>query len=341
MRSPMPDELALPHFEERLWAELADLHRDGAPRRLPEPGAGGGPPRRPRRAALAAAGIVAVAGIGAAALVLGAGGDGDATRSEAVAGGRPAIDPDATILHKVVRQMGDPTIDAEESWYDEVTAAYRRRMTAADGRVLTDSGWPEPPALDQRPDPDLTDNLSGIGLCNPETRQAIDENAQYRPCDPATTPWYPEHAQRRVDYCASDYVDETVAYSLLPGPENVAARVRSGDLVVTGTEALDGRDLLRVENPDGDFDVVWLVDPDTYETVQTSVSSDALPGLAQVTTYERLPRTAANLALLSPPVPDGFVAATEAAPCEANPWPGGHGVAGGDVEAEIDAGNRP
>jgi hypothetical protein len=43
--------------------------------------------------------------------------------------------------------------------------------------------------------------------------------------------------------------------------------------------------------------------------------------MGTVTTWQRLPRTADNLALLSPPVPDGF-AAGRGSSCDGKPWPG-------------------
>jgi hypothetical protein len=316
MRSPIPDELALPHFEDRLWAELADLHREGA---------GGPPPRRPRRGLLAAAGVVAVAGIGTAALALAAGGDGE-RESETVAGGRPVIDPDATIVYKVMRPVGDPSLNIEEEWFDEVTAASRHRVTAADGSLLTDSGWPEPPGIDERPAAHIPADASGLNLCNPETRSMVvldpETGIEDRPCDPAVTPWFPQHEVRTVDYCSSTYRDATRDYFREPGPLNYRELVKSHGFTVTGTEVLDGRELLRIEYPpSGVAEAHALVDPDTYEAVQETVGGGLVPALGQVTTWQRLPRTEENLALLTPPVPDGF-AAGRGSDCDGRPWPG-------------------
>ncbi len=108
-----------------------------------------------------------------------------------MAGGRPSIDPDATILYKIVRPIGDPGLNTEETWYDEVTAASRRRITAADGSLLTDAGWPEAPGVDEGPAADIPDDASGVGLCNPETREMVevdDDGIESHPCDPAVTP---------------------------------------------------------------------------------------------------------------------------------------------------------
>jgi hypothetical protein len=76
--------------------------------------------------------------------------------------------------------------------------------------------------------------------------------------------------------------------------------LETGDIVVDGTEQRDGQELIRLRNHDSSY--VYLVDPETYLPVQETASG-------VVTTYERLPRTPENLALLSPPVPDGFTPA--------------------------------
>ena len=58
-----------------------------------------------------------------------------------------------------------------------------------------------------------------------------------------------------------------------------------------------------------DEEHVTLVDPETYRPVMVL----GYPGssVEYVMTFEYLPRTVENLSLLSPPVPEGFVPATD------------------------------
>jgi hypothetical protein len=220
---------------------------------------------------------------------------------------------DAIIRSTTTWQTGS---GSTERWVDEVTAARRYRYLDAAGEPLLDAGWPEPPAAAEPPDPALGgEPVAQFGQCDPVTRLSMDEQGQLHPCDPGPVPPQPFHAYRAVNYCEQRYADASAPLS--PGPTWGYLRMylETGDIVVDGTEELDGRELIRLRNHDSSF--VYLVDPETYLPVQERQTYPA--GEAPtVTTYERLPRTAENLALLSPPVPDGFELAdlAEIAECD-------------------------
>jgi hypothetical protein len=133
---------------------------------------------------------------------------------------------------------------------------------------------------------------------------------------------------RQVDYCSQQWAD-TDAWAL--PPHNLAQQIRdgleSGELILDGTETVDGRELIRIINakdfgqdqekrrkekilgqdePTGAGDLyVYLVDPDTYRPVQLT----SFPGsdAELVMHFNYLARTPENLALLTPPIPEGFV----------------------------------
>lgn len=304
------DELAMPGFEDRLWSELHQLHARRQGQAGPPPGPA--PRRRWRPGPRALLAVVGTAAAAAAVAVLVV---GDGT----VPGSRPqaaeasveervlaATEPDAgdSIIHQV-RTPGDQA-DADESWYDEVTGARRERTLTADGDVLVDIGWPEPPAADEPPLP--TTSVLGIGDCDPGTRLALDADGNLRSCVPTdTAPPQPMHAVRRVDHCRREYSDVESPVVAHPGWGYLRMYLETGDIVEDGTEQVDGRELIRLRNHDSSY--VYLVDPETYLPVQEIVA--AAPGgtARTVTTFERLERTPDNLALLTPPVPDGFAPA--------------------------------
>jgi hypothetical protein len=222
-----------------------------------------------------------------------------------------------SIVHEI-RREGEGR-DYSESWYDEVTSATRDRTLTADGDPLTDSGWPDPPAVDARRDPALAagDYEPEVGACDPTTRLAPDAEGNLQSCVPDDTlPPQPTHAVRAVDHCRRQYADITGPVVTEPGWGFIRFFLDTGDVVEDGHQEVDGRDLIRIRNEDGSY--VVLVDPETYLPAQ--ITERFLGGEPTVTTYERLERTEENLALLSPPVPDGFtVVSTAGLPCTGNP----------------------
>ena len=159
---------------------------------------------------------------------------------------------------------------------------------------------------------------------------------------PADTSW-PRRFMRTVDHCFGQYQERDEP--MLPG-RNLAQQVRDGlaegKMEIVGREVVDGRELIKVVRvfvPSGrsqswrsitgdgstttttteatdppptrrgssepyESDIVTYVDPETYRPVMVRgyVGSDA----EYTQTYTYLPRTEANLAVLVPPVPDGF-----------------------------------
>lgn len=312
-----PDELPIPHFEDRLWGELAPRWRD---RR-------GGAGRRRRRAMVAAAAALAAAATVTAVAVVGPGGPGPVSRPERAEASvvervREATDEAAeagdSVIHET-RREGDGH-DYVESWYDEVTSAYRRRTVTAGGDPLVDTGWPEPPAVDAEPDPALAARDVEPGGCDPNSRLAADADGNLHPCTPGRSlPPQPSHAFRQVDHCRREYADISSPVVRRPGWDFIRLFLESGDIVEDGRQEVGGRELIRLRNHD---DYVFLVDPETYLPVQ--VTDRSLGGEPVVTTYERLERTPENLALLSPPVPEGFTeGGVTGYGCSGNPPPGG------------------
>lgn len=210
-----------------------------------------------------------------------------------------------------------------ESWHDEVTAAERHRRLSPEGETLLDGGWPEPPGVDEAPHPGLGDReqVTDFGQC--VGGLAMDEQGNIYSCDAGELPPQPFHAYRAVNHCRQEYAETSTPLIRQPGWGYLRLYLETGDIVVDGTEEHDGRELIRLRNEDSSY--VYLVDPETYLPVQETKAS--LDGEApDVTTYERLPRTPENLALLTPPVPEGFVVASTVVPdCDGVTLYGGPG----------------
>jgi hypothetical protein len=272
VRTRHDDELAVPHFHDRLWHELEKEHGS---LRATEPAAPARLVRRRRTLVATAAAVVAVGGA-VAGLVLLAGGD-EPTTSIAPAAESTTTNgatssetsrPDAVVMIEHRNAEGH----VHRSWVDEQTGRKRDLDLDAAGDPEWDSGWL---------------SLTEVG----------DELVI---------------ATREVDHCFREYQDAELrvpietARQALPDDWRVeslpGAIVEDGSLVAEGTEIVDGRELLRYRDVANDG-VVW-VDPRTHDFVKQrySVGSDA----EQTTTYEYLARTPDNLAVLEPQVPPGF-----------------------------------
>jgi hypothetical protein len=296
------DELALPHFEAQLWAEIQARHEDGAWAQRPTGPARAQravprPPsvhRRAVRRSLAAAAALAVIAAVAALSSLGGGGD-DGDRRTAT--GRPpsstALTPtgdeivvktiaaiDEALADSVVHTVSDVAdtndLGDSESWIDEGTGTERWVTKAKDG-VLWDTG----PATAPAPD------------AGPQTTALI----------------------REVDHCFSEYAETTWT---LPPTQSEAERMRDllagGSLVADGTGVVDGHELIRLAEAtqvDGDQprDVVYFVDPATYRPVETRIYEGEPE--QQIVRFEYAPRTPESLAKLVPEVPQGFTKVAE------------------------------
>jgi hypothetical protein len=278
------DEVALPHFEDRLSAELAELHagRRSLGRR-----------RRPSRRTI----VVGVAGLAAAATLLAGFGLLPTTGTEpaeASLAERIMHATDDALADSVVHVESDFTNSSDEAyWFDATSGSFRRLLLDGDGNPSYDNGRPTPPAED------------APAVAAPEGEADL-----------------PAHDERLVNYCHREYTDTHEGPSDIGDtPADISDRLERGDLVQDGTETVDGRELLRlrdvaVANLPDDFAVEQfvLVDPDTYRPVQINADRGGPEEL--VMTFEYLPRTAENLAQLSPPVPDGFTRVDELRPCE-------------------------
>lgn len=322
---PGPDEaLPLPHFEERLLATLRDRHAsapwegpdiatdDGpATDMAPLPGPARPARRAPRVAAVAAVAVL-VAGVAAAIVV-----SRDPRTSIDPAAPRQAptvpppsfTAPEPPVLEAeeqevldaingametqvVHTQMTRPGLRAE-AWNDFRSGLDRERSLAPDGAPWTDMGPAEPPALDI-PEP--------IGVADTL------------------------HVHRRlVDHClrqVSDYPGDLI----VGGGEAEVIRngVEGGELEIVGTEVVGGRELVKLGPAPGTaaISVVYL-DPETLLPVETTRGELRY-------TFEYLPRTAENLALMVPPEPPEYPEvptmadddARRVAGCAIPDWPG-------------------
>ncbi|MGH9229386.1 MAG: hypothetical protein ACRD07_11805 [Acidimicrobiales bacterium] len=301
MSTQLDDELVLPHFEDRLWVELARLHPDPDERAA---AITDGPDRRRRLLTAVAAAVAAGVAVGGAAL-LASGGDGPSTSiappaqpapstapattdpaqpgvdappgpwitSDAVTGIPPT--PPTTVEHP--RTRPDAVVFVEQRnagghvdhrWVDEATGRSRDLQLDADGSPVHDSGWL-----------DVEETPAGLSF-----------------------------RIRAVDYCFAEYIETDWTPPARPNNgtpdwhEDVRDDVDRGVLVPDGTEVVDGRELLRYRAPD--YEGVTWADPNTYAPVKVHnyVGSDA----EYTQTYQYLPRTPENLALLEPVVPPGF-----------------------------------
>jgi hypothetical protein len=327
MTSDPHDELAAPHFEDHLWSRLDELYRTRHDRPIASVSTGVRADRR--RALLAVAAVAATLTIAAVAAGRGTSlvtsGEGisppvapggtelatavpGTTPGSAAAGTAVETDPLLTttpdeVKARIIAALGPgtgPWIVHEtrretEVWIDQVTSARRYRSFDAGGRTKRDSGWPEPPGPDDLPYERLH---PGVGMCDPATRLAMDASGALRPCDPGVQPPQPTHAERIVDHCRRTYSKTTGPLVRDTGLGYIAAFLGTGDISLDGSADVGGRRLIRLRNRAGTF--VFLVDPDSYLPVRIDMGGS-------VTTYEHLPRTPQNLALLTPPVPPGFV----------------------------------
>jgi hypothetical protein len=316
------DDVALPHFEDRLWDELAELHAH----RRTSPTSPISPPapaalrrRRTRRTrrivAVAATGIAA-----AATLVAGLGvlPGSEPEPAEASLAERIIAATEDAVTDSVVHTAQDNTstgINDMESWTDATSGWSRSLSLHADGTPVTEFGQPRPPDPGDRapasqgppvpecpPSPETPEGE--VITCPRPDRDSVD---------------YPTLDARSVDYCTETYYESWRPWTRInsdSSPRAIAERLAAGQLARDGTETVDGRELIRLhdvataELPD-DFaiDQFYLVDPETYRPVQAYGDRG---GPEEFTlTFEYLPRTPENLALLAVEVPDGFTATDE------------------------------
>jgi hypothetical protein len=204
--------------------------------------------------------------------------DAGAVQQQIVATLEEALD--SSIVHS--RREGG---QLQEEWIDQSTGAERHLLPHGVSGQPLDRGRSTPP------DPDE---------------------------EPFATPTIP---RRDVNYCRREYAD-TMAPALTIGStaSAVGSSLSSGWLRLDGTEVVDGRELLRfVEDTEAMSADLGAGLGESQETVTMAGSGDVtyvdpetnLPVLIRhgdrsTTTIEYLPRTPENLALLVPPIPEGF-----------------------------------
>jgi len=250
-----------------------------------------------------AAASVAVAAVIAAAVAFGSapGADTPPASAEVVARIHRATQDAAAdmILHGV---FNDPGLGRTELWYDPVTTASRLRMETSAGQPKDDFGWPEPPGMHDR-------RAAGPRLaaaCLPFTLDAPGRHLRSQPCPPvATSP----HAQRAVSYCTRTYTESGPGQ--VSDPVLIEVMVPSDRWVLAGIRVVDGRRLISLRS----HQLEMLVDPDTYLPVRVGVRRSPDQGFAEIISYEWFTRTPQHLALLSPPIPDGFQRTANTAAC--------------------------
>lgn len=282
MTTDAPDDVQVPHFKERLWADLAELH---ARRDLQ----GSTPPvdivrmrRRGRRSLTAGVAALVAATLGVVAVAGGAfdgarGGDGGsaATIERIVAATERALGD--SVIH--VEIGGPESVRGMERWIDETSGSFRTVTRRASGA----------PAVETGPGP------GGASA-------------------------------RVVDHCRRQYADDPdVTSEPITGesdPRAVLDALAAGELAEDGTEVVDGRELVRLVGTTGEttgdelaMTREVLVDPATDRPVMEREWAPDAPadGGYDETVYDYLPRSAENLALVVPAIPDGYTQVAYAA----------------------------
>jgi hypothetical protein len=320
MKTDLPDT-ALPRFEDRLWDELGELHRQRQHQR-PVAVTPHRPHRRRRPLAIGAAAAIAVAAtlvIGLTVLPGGKPRPAGATVEERIVNAT-----DAALSDSVVHVLDDFIPSSEgrdrETWYDHTTNTFRMRDLDDDGTPVFDRGpavAPQPG--DEAPDMDGFDP-NDVTSADCEPAPEVGEGA--RMCHGWDAPeGYPTRVERTVQACDETYTEvETPFMPATLGDMEIRDRIAAGHLVADGTEVIDGRELIRLRDvatanlPD-DFAVeqTVYVDPDTYLPVE--LHSDVGGPDENILHFDYMPRTEANLALLSPPTPEGYTEVDRLAPC--------------------------
>jgi hypothetical protein len=324
------DEIALPRFEERLRARLAEAHLEAT---SAPAGAGDRSPaqlhqRRARRSLTLGVGAIAAA----TALVVGVvaqqsgGGDGDGDRTDTGAEPAPGtpIPPTSELAPLVIAATDEAAATSivhisqdndsygdSEGWIDETTGAGRLLQYGDDGEPRFDSS-------------ETADATLTVDHCFAEYAEGVPglpvvgHNATRWVQNQLADGWMVEDGTEVVDGRElirlrevpwADRDPDTFGHKravVTPGSgQDEPALSPEDEAAVRGIEeALDDVQREAMENmpPQTEEDLsVALVDPETYRPVQL-----VGPGRSYVQTYEYLPRTAENLALLEAQVPEGF-----------------------------------
>jgi hypothetical protein len=117
--------------------------------------------------------------------------------------------------------------------------------------------------------------------------------------------------ERRINYCFSEYVDDPGAMATIEPDaraDELQRDLETGRAVVRGREERDGREAIRLNYPEDPSSFsfsgsIWLDGTTLLPFLREG--TDAIDG-ELTESYEFLDRSAKNLDLLVPPVPDGF-----------------------------------
>jgi hypothetical protein len=320
------DEIALPRFEEGLRARLAEAHRGhtGSPAGAGDRTPAGLHQRRARRSLTLGVGAIAAATALVVGVVVQQSGDGDAgdrtDTGEEPAPGTPvpptselaplviaAID-EAAATSVVHISQDNATYGDGEGWIDETTGAGRLLQYGDDGEPTFDSS-------------ETADATVTVDHCFSEYAVGV---PSLPVVSGSATQWVQNYlADGWMVEDGTEVVDgrELIRLREVPWAERDRDTLGSkgevlapaqwdteGSLTPEEEAALsDLRDQVEqnaFENmpPQTEDDLsVALVDPETYRPVKLIG-----PGHGYVQTYEYLPRTAANLALLEAEIPEGF-----------------------------------
>jgi hypothetical protein len=246
---------------------------------------------------------------------------------------------ETSIIHTLrdnhnIADDGTPIGD-DEDWTDEQSGARRDLSYDSEGEVSFDSGRAVAPGVDDPGPPPIPPNAQPFDPSLPQERiRTVDHCfSEYAEYDQAAIPGHIE-ADRLGEWLdegtlvedGTETVDgrELIRLVEVPAELRLPENVVGGDVIVP-VDPETGAPMTTTEPPTTappTTDPATL-DPDTFENVEHIYLVDAetfrpvrvigYPGEAPdysdamyVATTEYLPRTPENMALLSPPVPDGF-----------------------------------
>jgi hypothetical protein len=240
-----------------------------------------------------------LAGIPAIAAAAAAGGIAVATRSSGAGGPLPA----AAALRTAI-------LDAFGQVSGDILASVRS-IQVANGPQFAEQTWLYPmfPQPGQQVRSRVTESSAG-------DQPAMDEESVYLQPKPASTAKVPGTILV-VDYPNRSWFSGAIASVITiggPTPAQIRADIANRTFRVVDSEQLDGRPVVRLTLTADDpalAKTLW-VDARTYMPVQVAFTvTSGTTVTSNIVRYQVLPATAANLALLVPPIPAGFSRASK------------------------------
>ena len=220
-------------------------------------------------------------------------------------------------------------IGDEEMWTDEQSGAQRSLGYDSDGQPSFDTGRAVAPAVDDPGPPPIPADatLSDPSLPQEPLRQVDYCFAEYSEHDQAAFPGQNEAEQigellaaGRLVEDGTEVIDGRELIRLVQVPVELQPGASEGGLIVRvpgGTSPVSETTPPTTQPDPGSLDPdtfeyvehIYLVDAETHRPVRIIGYPGEAPDYSDamyIATIEYLPRTPGNLALLSPPVPDGF-----------------------------------